>query len=146
MPPRVDEIVNGNLYLMHQDGTYVKLSDIRNFDIGSSEPPDYKYAKGGKITYEDAPLFKYHPDSPIDYLPVSLEASFTGKMNVSKRKLYMALVGLTERQQRLVIRRMERMRREELKTGIRYKNKLVQACMEIKNKGNSVFFNFLNNY
>lgn len=132
----MDEIANGNLYLMHQDGTYAKLSDIKDFDIGSSEPPDWEHAS----------LFTYQSSPQIDYVPTSLEASFTCKMNVNKKKIYMALVGLTERQQRLVIRRMERMRREELKTGIRYKNKLVQACMEIQNKGNSVFFNFLNNH
>ena len=133
----MDETANGNLYLIHQDGTYAKLTDIKDFDIGSSEPPDW----------ENAPLFKYQSGPPTDYLTDFTPMSFTAPIaiNFSMKKLYMELVGLTKRQQRLVIRRMERMRREELKTCVRYKNKLVQACMEIQNKGNSAFFNFLNN-
>jgi len=124
MPPKLGESY-GNLYVVHQDGSYAKLADIKEFDIGSSEPPE-GYAIGGYVPYEE-------------YVPPMIDhncctCTFSGTLHtitISKKRLYFAIAGLTKRQERLAIRRAERLRRTELKTGVRYPNRLARACMEI---------------
>lgn len=135
MPPKLGEKYDDALYVVKQDGSYAKLTDIKEFDIGSSEPPE-GYAQGGETPYDDAPVFKYRQGPPMDYVHgwTDITLSFTPAKHLNLKKMYMALIGLTKRQQRLVIRRMERMRREELKTGVRYENRLMQACIDVQKK------------
>lgn len=42
----------GELFLINQDGTYAKLTDIKDFDIGMSDPPE-QFQTGGYISYDD---------------------------------------------------------------------------------------------
>ena len=123
MPPRIDDTMSGELFLIHQDGTYAKLTDIKDFDIGMSEPPE-PFQTGGYISYDD-----YKPPF-IDNTDYSFEFPIK-PINMSMKKLYMVLIGMTKRQMRLAIRHMERLRRKELKTGVKIDNKLVVACMEV---------------
>lgn len=126
MPPRIDDAMSGELFLINQDGTYAKLTDIKDIDIGMSDPPE-PFQTGGYISYDDYKLpfiestdcYYEFPIKPI-------------KMNM--KKLYMAIIGMTPRQMRLAIRYMERLRRKELKTGVKIDNKLVVACMEVMKK------------
>lgn len=123
MPPKACKMFNGELYVVNQDGTYAKLSDIKDFDIGSFEPPE-PFATGGYISYNDyKPPFIDNTDYFYEF-PIK-------PINMSMRKLYMALIGMTKRQMRLAIRHMERLRHKELKTGVKIDNKLVVACMEV---------------
>lgn len=124
MPPKNGDIYDGELYLIHQDGTYAKLTDIKEIDIGSAKPPE-PFQKGGYISYDD-----YKP--PFIYNNADYSCEFPLKpINMSMKKLYMSLIGMTKRQMRLAIRHMERLRRKELKTGVKIDNKLVVACMEV---------------
>lgn len=123
MPPKLGESYD-NLYLIHQDGSYAKLTDIKDVDIGSSEPPDGPYATGGIVPYEKSDLLKPH-----DY-----ECTFSATIHpsISYRRMYMTLVGITtKRQQRLAIRRAERIRREWLKRGLKCPLRFTMACNEI---------------
>ena len=133
MPPKLGEgYDNASLYLINQDGSYAKLTDIKDFDIGSSEPPDGPYATGGVVPYEKYDLLKPH-----DYECAFYECTFSATIHpsISYKRIYMALVGITtKRQQRLVIRWMERLRRVELKTGVRIENKLPAVCRYIQNR------------
>lgn len=123
MPPRIGDTMGGELFVINQDGTYAKLTDIKDIDIGMSEPPE-PFHTGGYISYDDyKPPFIDSTDCFCDF-PIK-------PINMSMKKLYMALIGMTQRQMRLAIRHMERLRRKELKTGVKIDNKLVVACMEV---------------
>lgn len=123
MPPRIDDAMSGELFVINQDGTYAKLTDIKDIDIGMSDPPE-PFRTGGYINYDDCkPPFIDSTDCFCEF-PIK-------PINMSMKKLYMALIGMTQRQMRLAIRHMERLRRKELKTGVKIDNKLVVACMEV---------------
>lgn len=130
MPPKLGESYN-NLYLVHQDGTYAKLNDIKYFDIGASEPPEGLNI-GGFVPYDN----EYFP--PV----VDTSAYITGwvqpKLRFSPKLFYAAIIGLTKRQYRLVIRRAERMRREWLKRGMKCPLRFAMACNEIQNRNRSI--------
>lgn len=126
MPPRIEDAMGGELFMIKQDGTYAKLTDIKDFDIGMSDPPE-PFQTGGSISYDD-----YKPPF-IDDTDCFYEFPLK-PINMSTKKLYMVLIGMTKRQMRLVIRHMERMRRKELKTSVKIDNKLVVACMEVMKK------------
>lgn len=124
MPPRIDDTMGGELFVINQDGTYAKLTDIKDIDISMSDPPE-PFRTGGYISYND-----YKP--PFIYNNADYSCEFPIKpINMSMKKLYMALLCMTPRQMRLAIRHMERLRRKELKTGVKIDNKLVVACMEV---------------
>lgn len=141
MPPRLDDAMSGELFLINQDGTYAKLTDIKDIDIGMSEPPE-PFQTGGYISYDDyKPPFidntDYSYEFPIKPINTDYSCEFPLKpINMSMKKLYMALIGMTQRQMRLAIRHMERLRRKELKTGVKIDNKLVVACMEVMKNSN----------
>lgn len=126
VPPKLGESYN-NLYLVHLDGSYEKLTDIKEFDIGSSEPPDGPYETGGFVPYDE-----YNPPV-IDTTDYSLEL-IQPKLNISPKLFYAALIGLSKRQYRMAIRRAERMRREWLKRGMKCPLRFTMACNEIQQR------------
>ena len=122
MPPKLGETYD-NLYLIHQDGSYAKLTDIKEFDIGASEPPEGLNI-GGFVSYEE-----YNPPviDTTDYVFGWVQP----KLRFSPKLFYAALIGLSKRQYRLAIRRAEKMRRESLKRGMKCPLRFAMACNEI---------------
>ena len=145
MPPKLGESYgNASLYMINHDGSYAKLTDIKDFDIGDSEPPDGPYATGGLVRYEDAPLF-VKPDPPMDYVyNWPSETYFTGQLEApqfTRRQKCMLLGMNTERDIGRTLRLAEKMRRQALKNGEQKKLPwLTLAAIEIyirnKNKEN----------
>ena len=123
MPPKLGESYD-NLYLVYQDGSYAKLADIKDFDIGSSEPPDGPYETGGFVPYEE---YKPPVIDTTDYVFGWIQP----KINISPKQFYVAFLGMTKRQYRLAIRRAERIRREWLKRGTKCPLRFTMACNEI---------------
>lgn len=123
VPPKLGESYN-NLYLVHQDGSYEKLTDIKEFDIGSSEPSDGPYETGGFVPYDE-----YKPPV-IDTTDYSFEL-IQPKLNISPKLFYTEIIGLSRRQYRMAIRHAERMRREWLKRGMKCPLRFAMACNEI---------------
>lgn len=125
MPEKFGETYD-NLYLVHEDGTYAKLNDIKYFDIGASEPPEGLNI-GGFVPYDE-----YKPPV-IDTTDYVINGWVQPKLNFSPKLFYAAIIGLSKRQYRLAIRRAERMRREWLKRGMKCPLRFAMACNEIKN-------------
>lgn len=143
MPPKLGEEYNASLYLVHEDGSYTKLVDIKDFDIGASEPPDGAGSLMAEMDvqnvesgYSDQESGNSGTESRYSYalLNDSMNAEFSLTMKTPfTRKQKCVLLGLsTKRDIRRAMRLAERMRRQAVKDGWgRPCSWLTLAAMEI---------------
>lgn len=143
MPPKLGEEYNASLYLVHEDGSYTKLVDIKDFDIGASEPPDGAGSLMAEMNVQSAGSGYSEQESGNSgtesrysdtLLNDSMNAEFSLTMKTPlTRKQKCVLLGLsTKRDIRRAMRLAERMRRQEVKAGWeRPCSWLTLAAMEI---------------
>lgn len=136
MPPKLGEEYNASLYLVHEDGSYTKLVDIEDFDIGASEPPDGAGSLMAEMNVQNVESGNSGTESRYSgtFLNDSMNAEFSLTMKTPfTRKQKCVLIGLTtERDIRRAMRLAEKMRRQAVKDGWgRPCSWLTLAAMEI---------------
>lgn len=143
MPPKLGEEYNASLYLVHEDGSYTKLVDIKDFNIGTSEPPDGAGSLMAEMNIQNTESRYSEPESRNSgtesrysgtFLNDSMNAEFSLTMKTPlTRKQKCVLLGLaTERDIRRAMRLAEKMRRQAVKVGWgRPCSWLTLAAMEI---------------
>lgn len=143
MPPKLGEEYNAGLYLVHEDGSYTKLVDIKDFDIGASEPPDGAGSLMAEMNVQNVESGypaqeSRHSGTESRYSGAFLNNSMNAEFSLTMktpftRKQKCVLLGLTtERDIRRAMRLAERMRRQAVKDGWgRPCSWLTLAAMEI---------------
>lgn len=143
MPPKLGEEYNASLYLVHEDGSYTKLVDIKDFDIGASEPPNGAGSLMAEMNVQNVESRYSEPESGNSgtksrysdvFLNDSMNAEFSLTMKTPfTRRQKCVLLGLTtKRDIRRAMRLAEKMRRQAVRDGWgRPCSWLTLAAMEI---------------
>lgn len=143
MPPKLGESYdNASLYVIRQDGSYAKLTDIKDFDIGSNCPPDGDVSLNAELADQDGKIDHSETESRYSgsILSDSHEFSFTMKTPLTRRQKCVLLGLTTKRDIRRAMRLAEKLRRLGWQTGFKkYRDYswLTLAAMEIYRRNKS---------